>query len=73
MMQKYKLKKGVREVVQWAEARGWRLQPRLDGGDHVVLRHPRTGAKMTLPSTTSNRRMPRNAMAKMKRLERGDG
>lgn len=72
MTARQKLRKDAREIVKWAEARGWRLDPHPNGMQHWVLRYPRTGARMTIPGTSSDRRNAQNAMSKMKRLERGE-
>lgn len=70
MTARQKLRKDTREIVEWAEARGWELYDRT-GTKHLVLRYPSTGARMTIPSTSGDRRNFLNAKTKMKRLERG--
>lgn len=70
-MTRQRLKKDVREIVDWAESRGWVLDPSPNGSQHWVLRYPRNGSRLAIPATTSDRRNSRNAMAKIKRLERG--
>lgn len=67
-----RMKKEAREIVKWATARGWKLDPKPNGSHHWVLRYPRLGVKFSLPATSSDWRNLYNARAKIRRMERGD-
>ncbi len=63
-----KLKKEVREVVEWAEPLGWALQGETDSHGHWVLRHIATGQDVHLPCTPRNTRTLENSKSKIRRL-----
>ncbi|GHF94425.1 hypothetical protein [Streptomyces hydrogenans] len=63
-----KLKKEVREVVEWAEPLGWALQGETDSKNHWILRHVATGQDVHLPCTPRNTRTLENSKAKIRRL-----
>lgn len=65
---KRKLKKEVREVVEWAEPLGWVLQEETDSNGHWVLRHVKTGQDVHLPCTPRNARTLENSKAKVRRI-----
>lgn len=53
-------------MVDEALNRGWEL---VRQGRHVVMRWPPTNRRLTLPTTPSDWRSARNALAVMRRLE----
>ncbi|WP_189951264.1 hypothetical protein [Streptomyces roseolus] len=63
-----KLKKEVREVVEWAEPLGWTLLEETDSHNHWVLRHDPTGQCVHLPCTPRNTRSLENSRAKIRRI-----
>ncbi|MFE6222926.1 hypothetical protein [Streptomyces sp. NPDC057854] len=63
-----KLKKEVREVVEWAEPLGWTLLEETDSHNHWVLRHVATGQHVHLPCTPRNARTLENSKAKIRRI-----
>lgn len=65
---KRKLKREVREVVEWAEPLGWRLTGETDSNDHWLLVHEASGQVVHLPCTPRNCKSLENSKAKIRRL-----
>ena len=63
-----KLKKEVREVVEWAQPLGWVLLEEKDSNNHWVLRHTASGEDVHLPCTPRNPRTLDNSRAKIRRV-----
>jgi len=62
------MRKEVRELVEQATARGWTWEYTRSG--HLRLKHP-NGGQTIMGTTPSDHRGRKNALARLKRLERG--
>jgi predicted RNA binding protein YcfA (HicA-like mRNA interferase family) len=62
------MRKEVRELVEQATERGWTWEFTRKG--HLRLKHP-NGGTMICGTTPSDHRGSKNAVARMKRIERG--
>jgi len=67
---RHKLKKAARELVEWAEARGWVLEEKPDGRNHWIITYPPTGGRVRIAGTPGEYRSTINTMAQIKRRER---
>lgn len=61
----------VRELVEYAEARGWSCDFTKNG--HIVMRHPKVPQKLYTSSTPSDPRSCLNHKALIRRKEREAG
>jgi len=63
---KRKMKREVREVVEWAQRYGWTFDGECDGSEHWILRYGDENVR--LPATPSDYRSLANCKAKIRRI-----